>query len=226
MARNTRRKWTASSQKSIVKLFSDNVRSEMSYGVYMLIGYARVSTDTQDHSLQIDALIKAGCEKIFEETGSGTKADRPVLAEALQFARSGDVLVIYSLSRLARSIRHLLDIADDLQRREIGLRSVTEALDTSSPGGKFVFTIMGALSEMEVQLLRERTRAGLAAARARGRRGGRPRALDPVKMQVARTLLAAGHLTVGEVAAQVGVAPSTIYRSLPGGRRAVFTSAS
>jgi DNA invertase Pin-like site-specific DNA recombinase len=192
----------------------------------MLIGYARVSTDTQDHSLQIDALTRAGCEKIFEEVASGTKADRPVLAEALQFARAGDVLVVYSLSRLARSIRHLLDIADGLQRRNIGLRAVSETIDTSSAGGKFTFNVLAALAEMEVQLLRERTRAGLAAARARGRRGGRPRALDPVKMQVARTLLAAGDLTVAEVADQIGCAPSTIYRSLPGGRRGIQHAAS
>jgi DNA invertase Pin-like site-specific DNA recombinase len=142
-----------------------------------------------------------------------------VLAEVLQFARSGDTIVVYSLSRLARSIRHLLDIADDLRTREIGLISLTEQIDTTTPGGRFVFTVMAAMSEMEVELVRERTRHGLAAARARNRVGGRRKSLDDKKLAVARALLADGALTVAEVAQQVGCAPATLYRSLPGGRR-------
>lgn len=184
----------------------------------MQIGYARVSTGGQDHALQLDALKGAGCERIFTETASGTKADRAELQQALDYAREGDVIVVYSLSRLARSIRHLLDIGEELQRRGVGLKSLTEAIDTTTPAGRFLFTILGALGQMEVELLRERTKAGLAAARARGRVGGRPKALDATKVSVIKALLAQGVLTVDEIAEQVGVATSTIYRHLPGGR--------
>jgi len=187
----------------------------------MKFGYARCSTDEQDHSLQIDALTKAGCDKIFVETASGTKADRPVLAEALEHLREDDAIVVYSLSRLARSVRHLMEIGDFLRERNIRLVSLTEAIDTSSPAGRFTFTLLGAMSQMEVELLRERTSHGLKAARARGRVGGRPKALDATKINVARTLLANGSLTVSEVARQVGCAPATLYRHLGGGRRSV-----
>ncbi|GGK28557.1 invertase [Salinarimonas ramus] len=185
----------------------------------MKVGYARCSVDRQEHALQVDALKSAGCERIFVETASGTKADRPVLAEALAFARPGDVMCVYSLSRLARSIRHLLDIADDLRSREIGLISLTEQIDTTTPGGRFIFTTLAALGQLEVELLRERTMHGLRAARARGRVGGRRRLLDDKKLGVARVLLADGALTVAEVAQQVGCSPATLYRSMPGGRR-------
>lgn len=186
----------------------------------MNVGYARCSTAGQDHDLQIDALKRAGCERIFVETASGTRVDRPVLAEALEFVRSGDVLVVYSLSRLARSVRHLIEIGDDLRAREIGLVSITEAIDTTSPSGRFLFTILAAMSQMEVELLRERTCHGLQAARARGRVGGRPRVLDDGKIEIARTLLANDRLTVAEVARQVGCSPPTLYRVL-GGRRSL-----
>ena len=187
----------------------------------MLVGYARVSTGGQDHALQLDALRGAGCDRVFIETASGRKTDRAELQEALSYAREGDVIVVYSLSRLARSIRHLLDIGDELQRRGIGLRSLTESIDTTSAAGRFLFTLLGALGQMEVELLRERTKAGLAAAKARGRVGGRPKALDATKLMVAKTLMAEGTLTVDEIAAHFGVAPSTIYRALPGGRGSV-----
>ncbi|MBV9812763.1 MAG: recombinase family protein [Acetobacteraceae bacterium] len=187
----------------------------------MQIGYARVSTDAQDHALQLDALHKVGCERVFIETASGTRADRPELARALELARSGDTLVVWRLDRLARSLRHLIALSDDLQGRGVALRSLTESIDTSSPSGRFLFNVLAALGQMEVEILRERTRAGLRAAAARGRFGGRPRALDTVKLTVARTLIADGGLTVEEVAKQVGCAPSTLYRSLPGGRRGV-----
>ena len=190
----------------------------------MLIGYARVSTEGQDHALQVDALTGAGCERMFIETMSGTRKERPELRAVLDFARPGDTICVYSLSRLARSIRDLLDIADELQRRGIGLRSITESIDTGTPGGRFVFTILGALGQMEVELLRERTKAGLAAARARGRIGGRPKALDETRLMVARTLLAEGSLTVTEIAEQVGCAPSTLYRYVRGGRSGVAAS--
>lgn len=187
----------------------------------MQIGYARCSQASQDHALQIDALTAAGCEKLYIETASGLKADRPELKKLLDHARPGDVITIYSLSRLARSIRHLLDVAEDLRAREIGLKSITEGFDTTSPAGRFMFNVLGALGQMEVELLRERTQAGLRAARARGRVGGRPKALDTVKLTVVRTLIAEGTLTMSEIAQHVGVAPSTIYRAVKGGRSAL-----
>lgn len=189
----------------------------------MLLGYARVSTDQQDHALQLDALRAAGCTKVFIETASGTRTDRPELAKALDAAREGDVLVIWRLDRLARSLRHLIDIADDLNRRGIGLKSLTESIDTATATGRLLCAVLGAVGQMEVEVLRERTRAGLAAAAARGRLGGRPRSLDDTKLRVARTLVADGTLTMAEIAAQVGCAPSTLYRSLPGGRRGSTT---
>ncbi len=187
----------------------------------MQTGYARVSGQSQDHALQIDALTAAGCERIFVETASGLKTDRPELRQLLDHARPGDVIVVYSLSRLARSVRHLIDVAEDLRAREIGLKSITEGFDTTSPAGRFMFNVLGALGQMEVELLRERTHAGLRAARARGRVGGRPKALDPVKLTVVRTLLSEGSLTVAEIAEHVQVAPSTIYRAVKGGRSAL-----
>lgn len=187
----------------------------------MKLGYARKSTFDQQHALQIDALKADGCERIFIETASGLKADRPELRQLLDHARPGDVIVVYSLSRLARSIRHLLDVAEDLRAREIGLKSITEGFDTTSPAGRFMFNVLGALGQMEVELLRERTQAGLRAARQRGRVGGRPRALDTVKLTVVKTLMAEGTLTMSEIAEHVQVAPSTIYRALKGGRSAL-----
>jgi DNA invertase Pin-like site-specific DNA recombinase len=187
----------------------------------MKIGFSRVSTSSQDHALQVDALEKAGCERIFLETVSGTRTDRPELAKALEFARSGDVLVVYALSRLGRNIRQIIDIVDDLNAREIGLHSLTENIETSSPTGRLWVNMLAALNQAETDILKLRTRHGLAAARARGRVGGRPRSLDDTKMKVARALIADGNLTVAEVAAQVGVASSTLYRALPGGRGAL-----
>lgn len=184
----------------------------------MLIGYARCSTGSQDHALQLDALKSAGCDRVFIETASGMKADRPELKSALEFARPGDQVCVYSLSRLARSIRHLLDLGEELQQRKIGLKSLTEAVDTTTAQGRFLFSILAAMNQMEVELLRERTRAGLAAARARGRVGGRPRALDATKMQVVKTLMTSGELTISQIATQVGVTPSTLYRAVPGGK--------
>jgi DNA invertase Pin-like site-specific DNA recombinase len=152
----------------------------------MLLGYARVSTDQLDHALQLDALHAAGCDKLFVETASGTRTDRPELAKALAQARQGDVLVVRRLDRLARSLRHLIDIADDLNRRGVALKSITESIDTPTPSGRFMFKIFGALSSMERGIIVERTRAGLVAAAARGRRGGRPAALDASKTRAAK----------------------------------------
>jgi DNA invertase Pin-like site-specific DNA recombinase len=191
----------------------------------MQIGYARVSTDSQDHALQIDALHAAGCERIFIETASGTRTDRPELAQALELARRGDTLVIWRLDRLARSLRHLIDISEDLTRRGIALKSVTENIETESINGRFLFAVLGALSSMEREILIERTRAGLAAAAARGRRGGRPPVLDDAKIHTAKVLWASGTMSATEIAEQVGCAPSTLYRHLPGGRAALDAAA-
>ncbi|MDO9714288.1 recombinase family protein [Paracraurococcus sp. LOR1-02] len=191
----------------------------------MLLGYARVSTDGQDHALQLDALRGAGCERVFTETASGTKTDRAELAKVLEMARAGDTVVCWRLDRLGRSLRHLIDIAEQLERRGIALRSLTESIDTSTPSGRFLFNILGALGQMEREIIIERTKAGLRAAAARGRRGGRPPALNESKIRAARAMLASGTMTAAEVARQLGVAPSTLYRHLPGGRSALDAAA-
>ena len=191
----------------------------------MLLGYARVSTDQQDHALQLDALRAAGCDKVFVETGSGTRADRAELAKVLEQLRQDDVLVVWRLDRLARSLRHLIDIADDLNRRGAALKSITENIDTTTPSGRFMFNILGALSSMEREIIVERTRAGLIAAAARGRRGGRPAALNESKIRAAKAMLASGSMSAAEVAKQLGCAASTLYRHVPGGRTAVAGNA-
>ena len=187
----------------------------------MLVGYARVSTDLQTTDGQIDALNTAGCERVFEELMSGTRADRPELAAALAFAREGDVLVVARLDRLARSMRQLLTTVETLQARGIGLRSLHENIDTTSATGRLILHIFAALGQFEVELLRERTRTALAASRARGRVGGRPPALDAIQVTAAKAMLASGTMTAAEVARQVGCSPSTLYRRVPGGRTAV-----
>jgi DNA invertase Pin-like site-specific DNA recombinase len=187
----------------------------------MRLGYARVSTDGQDHALQLDALTQAGCEKVFTEIGSGTKADRLELARLLETARPGDTIVVWRLDRLARSLRHLIDLSEQFQRRGIDLQSLNEAIDTKTAGGRFVFAVLAALGQMEVEIIRERTRAGLRAAAARGRRGGRPPAIDEAKLRAARAMLRSGTMTAVEVAQQIGVAPSTLYRHLANSRSAL-----
>src|SRR3954447_12924690 len=153
----------------------------------MLIGYARVSTTDQTLALQQDALTQAGCERIFTDTASGSKTDRPGLQEALRFARSGDTLVVWRLDRLGRSLKHLIETVTAMQEDGIHFRSLQEQIDTGSSGGKLIFHVFGALAEFERDLIRERTKAGLTAARARGRVGGRP-SLTPEKAQLAQTL--------------------------------------
>jgi DNA invertase Pin-like site-specific DNA recombinase len=142
----------------------------------MLIGYARVSTFEQTLDLQQDALTKAGCEQTFTDTISGSVAERPGLQNALLYLREGDTLVVWRLDRLGRSLKHLIDTITTLHERDIGFRSLTENIDTTTSSGKLIFHVFGALAEFERDLIRERTQAGLAAARARGRHGGRPRA--------------------------------------------------
>ena len=187
----------------------------------MLLGYARVSDTSQNHDLQMDALRAAGCERIFVETASGARPDRSELARLLETARAGDTIACWRLDRIGRSLRHLTEIAEQLERRGIALRSLTESIDTSTPSGRFLFHILGALGQMEREIIVERTRAGLRAAASRGRMGGRPRALDEAKVRAAKALLASGGFTAAEVARQVGCAPSTLYRHLPGGRSAL-----
>ena len=170
----------------------------------MLIGYARVSTDDQNLDLQRDALRLAGCEKIYEDRISGAKAARPGLAMALEVARDGDVLTVWRLDRLGRK----------LDERGIGLMSVQERIDTSSSGGRLVFHMFGALAEFERNLVRERTQAGLNAARARGRKGGRPKVLEPAKRRLAVDLYNGKKHTVREICRMMGISKPTLYNYL------------
>jgi DNA invertase Pin-like site-specific DNA recombinase len=187
----------------------------------MLIGYARVSTQEQDPALQHDALTKEGCEKIFTEKASGTQRERPELTAALKYMRKGDTLVVWKLDRLARSLRQLIETVEMLEARGIGFKSLTEAIDTTTNSGKLIFHIFASLAEFERGIIRERTKAGLAAARGRGRKGGRPSALADNDLAAAKALLRDPNITVEEVAQRVGVSPSTLYRHLPGGRSAL-----
>lgn len=184
----------------------------------MKIGYARVSTQEQDLALQIDALTKEGCEKIFQEKASGAQRDRPELKAALSYMRKGDTLVVWKLDRLARSMKQLIETIESFQDRGIGLKSLQDPIDTSSPSGKLVFHIFAALAEFERGVIRERTTAGLRAARERGRIGGRPRALSAKDLQVARAMLKDSDITVATVAKRLNVAPSTLYRHIPHAR--------
>src|SRR3954471_6472298 len=177
----------------------------------MRIGYARVSTHEQNLDLQRDALTKAGCERIIEDTASGGKASRTGLAQTLDLLRQGDVLVVWRLDRLGRTLKHLIELMADLERQGIGFQSVTEAIDTTTPGGKLVFHIFGALAEFERNLIRERTQAGLQAARARGRKGGRPKALDAQQQALAVDLYRQGKHTVDEICRAVGITRPTLY---------------
>jgi DNA invertase Pin-like site-specific DNA recombinase len=180
----------------------------------MLIGYARVSTADQTLALQQDALKAAGCTKIFTDTASGASAERQGLDEALDYVRRGDTLVVWRLDRLGRSLKHLIETITALDTRGIGFRSVTEAIDTTTSGGKLIFHIFGALAEFERDIIRERTNAGLSAARARGRRGGRPKALSPRKIQMAQKLLADKTLPITEICRTLGISRMTLYRYL------------
>jgi DNA invertase Pin-like site-specific DNA recombinase len=179
-----------------------------------LLGYARVSTTDQQPQLQVDALEQAGCYRVFTETASGARSDRPVLAQVLDQLRPGDTLVVWKLDRLGRSLRHLVDTVTGLADRGVGFRSLQEAIDTTTPGGKLVFHVFAALAEFERDLIRERTSAGLAAARARGRHGGRPSVITAHKLQVAREMYRSGQYTVAAIAKTLGVSRASIYRHL------------
>src|SRR5512143_939285 len=183
----------------------------------MLIGYARVSTLEQTLALQQDALTQAGCERIFTDTASGSLTARPGLTEALAFARPGDTLIVWRLDRLGRSLRHLIDTIALLQERGIGFRSLQEQIDTTTSGGKLVFHVFGALAEFERDLIRERTQAGLLAARARGRLGGRPKALDPRKVQIAQALYNDKSNSIADTCRILHISRATLYRYLETG---------
>jgi DNA invertase Pin-like site-specific DNA recombinase len=187
-----------------------------------LIGYARMSTAGQDLGLQRDALARAGCGEVFEDRASGARAERPGLAEALRFARRGDALVVWKLDRLGRSMAHLIETVRGLEAKGVGFRSLTEGVDTTTPGGTLVFHIFGALAQFERDLIRERTSAGLRAAEARGRRGGRRPVVTADKLARARAHLAAG-LTVREAAARLRVGKTALYKALNGPTRAAGT---
>jgi DNA invertase Pin-like site-specific DNA recombinase len=179
----------------------------------MLVGYGRVSTVDQNHQMQDDALRAAGCEKLFLETISSGRKDRPQLAAALDYVRPGDTLVVWRLDRLARSLKQLIQTVEDLEHRGIALKSITEAIDTGTPGGRLVFHIFGSIAEFERAIIQERTKAGVAAAKARGRAGGRPAKLIGERAEHARNLLASGS-SVSSVARSMGVSRASVHRAL------------
>lgn len=183
----------------------------------MRIGYARVSTKDQNLALQVDALKKANCDRVYEEVVSGAKADRPVLNDVLANLRAGDVLVIWKLDRLGRSLKNLVHLANDLLERKVGLISLNDPIDTTTPQGRLVFNIFASLAEFERDLIRERTQAGLDAARARGRKGGRPSGLSKqaqTTAMAAETLYKEGKLSIREICDQLHISKPTLYSYL------------
>jgi len=180
----------------------------------MIVGYARVSTQDQSLELQLDALRVAGCEQVFSEKITGKSRERPELTTCLKMLRKEDVLVVWKLDRLARSLKDLVELINELESRQIGFRSLTEAIDTTTAGGRLVFHIFGALAEFEHNLIRERTIAGLAAARARGRKGGRKPSMSTADTRKAAAMLKDDKITKKEVAEHFGVSRLTLNKSL------------
>lgn len=180
----------------------------------MIVGYARVSTQDQSLDLQSDALRTAGCEEIFSEKITGKQRERPELQNCLRMLRKGDVLVVWKLDRLARSLKDLVELITELEAKQVGFRSITEAIDTTTAGGKLVFHIFGTLAEFEHNLIRERTLAGLAAARARGRKGGRKPSMSQSDIQKAAAMLLDPQITKTEVARHFGVSRVTLNKAL------------
>src|SRR5512144_220536 len=178
----------------------------------MFVGYARVSTQDQTLDLQKDALEKIGCTRIFTDTASGAKAERKGLEDALNYVREGDILVMWRLDWLGRSLKHLIETITELNKRGIGFKSIQENIDTTTSGGKLVFHIFGALAEFERDIIKERTQAGLQAARARGRRGGRPKSLTPKKAQMAQALYQDKNNSVDEICRTLHISRATLYR--------------
>ncbi len=182
----------------------------------MLVGYARVSTQDQNPELQLDALGQAQCERVFHEKASGAATDRPELAKVLDFMRQGDTLVVWKLDRLGRSLKHLVQTVQALSERGVGLKSLQESLDTTSSGGKLIFHIFAALAEFERDIIQERTQAGLLAARARGRKGGRPKGRDERKQAAAIALSQDRSRTVTEICQMLGISRTSYYRYIEG----------
>lgn len=187
----------------------------------MLIGYCRVSTSDQNLSLQKDELIKFGCEKIFEDVASGAKSERVGLEAAIGFAREGDTLVIWKLDRLGRSLRDLIEIVNRLEQSGVSFVCMTQNIDTRTPGGKLFFHIFGALAEYERELIRERTKAGLSAARARGRKGGRKPALNEEQIEQARAMMDNPKLKIKSIIKTLRISKATLYKYVPMGKSAV-----
>ncbi len=180
----------------------------------MNIGYCRVSTTDQTLDLQRDELLKAGCERIFEDVASGAKADREGLRDCIDFAREGDVIVCWKLDRVGRSLKHLIEVINELKNRGVGFRCITQNLDTTTPSGMLVFHVFGAMAEFERSLIQERTTAGLAAARSRGRLGGRPKVDNSQRIQIATSLYEDGKVPVAEICKNLKVSRATFYRDL------------
>jgi DNA invertase Pin-like site-specific DNA recombinase len=187
----------------------------------MQVGYARISTGDQDLTLQVNALQEAGCEKIFTEKASGAQRDRPELKAALEFMRKGDILVVWKLDRLARSLKQLIETIEHLDERGIQFSSLTETMDTTTSGGRLFYHIFAALSEFERSIIRERTRAGLEAARRMGKVSGRPCALSPRDLIEAKAMLKDKTITIAQIAKRFNISESTFYRYIPGGRHEI-----
>lgn len=180
----------------------------------MNIGYMRKSSTDQKLDLQEDELKKAGCERIFQDIASGAKSDRKGLKEAIEFARSGDVIVCWKLDRVGRSLRDLIETINTLKDRGIGFRCLTQQLDTTTPSGMLIFHVFGAMAEFERSLIRERTQAGLQAARARGRLGGRPKSVNETRIASAATLYKDGKMSIKQICQTLKISRATFYRDL------------
>lgn len=179
-----------------------------------IIGYARVSTAEQKLQLQLDALAAAGCDKIYQDVAQGKRTDRPQLTAALADLKPGDTLIVWKLDRLGRSVPHLVSLVNELAGRDVQFKSLTDAIDTSSTSGRFFFHVMASLAQMERELIAERTRAGLAAAKARGQRLGRPESMTNQKLSAAKALIDADTHSAGSAATVIGVSRSTLFRHL------------
>lgn len=180
----------------------------------MKIGYARVSTRDQSLKLQVDSLKEAGCEKIYQEVASGAKNDRPILEDLLKNIREGDTLVVWKFDRLARNLRHFLNVIDELDKKKVNFVSVTDQVDTTTAFGKFMFSLNALYAELERNIGLERSQAGLKAARARGKIGGRPKGLPEIakeKAKIAEVLYRSGDMTVAKIAKQLNISSPTVY---------------
>jgi DNA invertase Pin-like site-specific DNA recombinase len=214
---HTVQKTRSEKQRSLSSPETSKLHDHTLRRVTMHVGYARVSTREQTIDLQVDALTQAGCTTVYTEVISGARADRPILAQLLEMLRVGDVLVIWKLDRLGRSLTHLLAIVTDLMTHQVGLKSLNDPIDTTTPQGRLIFNLFASLAEFEREVIRERTQAGLSAARARGRLGGRPKGL-PRKAEAtayaAETLYREGRLSAQDIADKLHISKSTLYAYL------------